>query len=135
MKLTTQHFTQLSAAMAAAISQIKAEPAAPMTLMPKGDRSVFWQVTLVLSHDELAKLLSVPLDDVNRHLEVSAHPLGEGGVQCIEDGLGEGVFIDGVVDGLSDAAVEGKSRAGLGDGDLDLDHGGLSLPHSEAVVN
>lgn len=136
MKLTTQHFTQISAALAAAISQIKAEPGPKMQLMPK-THNPYWRVHLefTFAADGSVKLLPVPLDDVNAHLKVGAHPLGEVGVQGIEDGLGEGVFIDGVVDGLSDAAVEGESQAGLGEGDLDFDHGAGSEAQPGAGVN
>jgi hypothetical protein len=37
--------------------------------------------------------------------------------------------------GLGDAAVEGESFGGLGDGELDLDHGDGSLPQPGAGVN
>ncbi len=107
--------------------------------MPK-THNPYWRVHLefiveVSADGLVAKLLPKSECNVYPNLKFSADVLGEGGVQGLKDGLGEGILHLGGPATVSDAAVECEAPAGLGDGELDLDHGTPSEAQPVASAN
>lgn len=125
--------------LAEKIKLVVANPAQRMKLMPVPSPDVFWwfrlEVTFDVPPEGAMNLLPKSECNVYANLELGADVLGEGGVQGLKDGLGEGILHLSGSTTVRGAAVEDEAVSGLGDGELDLDHGSGSVAQEPAAGN